>query len=260
MTHRDRARNASSSRAVPWKVSINALQNDPVVPIYWGAEQSGMQTGGEIGEVSQAIKIWLEARDDAVKHAQKLSDLGVHKSLCNRITEPYAWIHVVMSATEWRNFFNLRCHKDAEIHFQRLANVMKTCLKIHEPKVLEPGEWHLPYTELDEPLIAPSPEEKNYELLLQRFNELKELDLKAPWISTARCARVSYITHGDTKRNVAKDYDLALRLKAPGHWSPFEHPAQATPGVRSGPYNGWRQFRKFFDDCFGCSDDDRVEG
>lgn len=228
MTHRDRARNSASSRAIPWPKMMERVVEDPVIPIKFGSEQRGMQTGDGIDNEAEAIKIWLEARDDAVRHADRLAKLGVHKSLCNRITEPWMWIVVVMTATKWNNLFRLRVHEDAEIHFQKIASMMQEVLAKSQPQEISLGKWHLPYVSAEE-------------------SEDKTIDW--PKVSTARCARVSYLTH-DGKRDINKDIELFDRLcngSGFGHWSPHEHPATpTTPDVTSGPYRGWIQYRKFF--------------
>lgn len=68
-------------------------------------------------------------------------------------------------------------------------------------------------------------------------------------ISTARVGRVSYLTH-DGVRNPDKDIELFNRLadgSGFGHWSPHGHVAEASSElVRSGPFVGWKQFRKKF--------------
>lgn len=229
MTHRDRARNAASSRAIPWPKMMAAITQSPVIPIRFGSEQKGMQTGCEIANPDVAQEVWLRARDYAVTFAQQLADLGVHKSICNRLTEPWMWITVVMSATEWKNFFRLRCHQDAEIHFQRIAEMIRDAINSSAPERRAAGEWHLPFS---------SPED---------FDHPIEDICKA---CVARCARVSYLTH-EGKRDFAKDLELFDRLvqgSGFGHWSAHEHIAQASEfeTVRSGPFRGWHQYRKEF--------------
>ncbi len=248
MTHRDRARNAASSRAIPWPKMREAIVTEPVVPIRWGMEQSGMQTGNEIPERMRpfAESIWREAMMDAVYHANRLASIGayfveecqldalpgdeqikIHKSLPNRIVEPWMWITVVMTATEWKNFFRLRCHPDAEVHFQKIACMIRDAMA--ESKPVE-RTWHLPFIQEDE----------------RGHEDIRELAK----ISTARCARVSYLTH-EGIRSQEKDLELFDRLSQGsgfGHWSPHEHPAHASwdPWYRSGPFVGWCQWRKDF--------------
>lgn len=241
MTHRDRERNAASSRAIPWPKMMAMIQDEPVIPIRWGSEQKGMQTGGEIDDPATATRIWLEARDNAVKAAQSLAALGVHKSLCNRLTEPWMWITVVITATEWKNLFRLRCHPDAEIHFQRIAEMMRAAIEASQPKELAAGCWHAPF--------ADAPEDYDDALTLAKtgfdtYGGALDIQLKA---AVARVARVSYLTHGGTC-NIAQDMILYERLvqgSGFGHWSPHGHVARAEDTlVRSGPFIGWTQFRK----------------
>lgn len=246
MTHRDRARNAASSRAIPWPKMMAAITDTPVVPIRFGSEQRGMQTGGEIENHAEAERIWLEARDNAVRSAQQLAELGVHKSICNRLTEPWMWITVVMSATEWANFFRLRCHHDAEIHFQRIAGMIRDALEASEPDMMDEGDWHLPFVERSDI--------QELEATLQSQNigavDLAAVEEAACKISTARCARVSYLSH-EGKRDLAADLQLFERLvqgSGFGHWSAHEHVATpaASHNHRSGPFFGWVQYRKHF--------------
>ena len=251
MTHRDRARNAASSRAIPWSKMRDMIMTKPVVPIRWGMEQSGMQAGDEIPERMRGFAelIWREAMMDAVYHANRLASIGayfteecpldaqpgdeqirIHKSIPNRITEPWMWITVVMSATEWNNFFRLRCHPDAEVHFQKIAGMIRDALAASNPVR---RDYHLPFIQDDE----------RDGLGSIGFN----LDPLCR-ISTARCARVSYLTH-EGKRDPEKDLELFDRLcqgSGFGHWSPHEHVAWSHPNpeFRSGPFRGWEQYRK----------------
>ncbi len=250
MTHRDRARNAASSRAIPWPKMSEMVSEHPVIPIKWGMEQSGMQTGDEIPEKFRKLaeQIWLNARDHALRHADMLANIGrtyermglgnltdeekqikVHKSIPNRMVEPWMWITVVMTATEWKNFFRLRCHPDAEVHFQKIACMIRDAMAASTPVE---RQLHLPFIQDDERPTESGPVDR-----LCR-------------ISTARCARVSYLTH-EGKRDQEKDLELFDRLcqgSGFGHWSPHEHVAFADPNPKhvSGPLRGWEQYRKYF--------------
>lgn len=254
MTHRDRARNAASSRAIPWPKMMERITEHPVTPIHWGVEQRGMQSGEELPPelAAYAEELWLQARDAAVKYADMIHNIGrtyanivnlgddapvrdikIHKSLPNRITEPWMWITVVMTASEWNNLWRLRVHKDAERHFQKIAGMAQEALEESIPNKLSHGDWHLPYISDEEC------DDNGYDTTLVDWRK----------ISTARCARVSYLTQ-DGKRDLVKDIQLFDRLvqgSGFGHWSPHEHVATpATPDVRSGPFRGWLQYRKFF--------------
>lgn len=227
-THRQLSRNSASSRAIPVEKRIEAVINDPVVPVHWGKNQKGMQADTELdgdGTI-EAMVAWYAARDDAVKHAKRLLNLGVHKQVVNRLLEPFTYVTTIVSATEWENFFSLRTHKDAQPEFRRLARHMLEEYVSSRPVPLEVGQWHLPFVE-EVPVSGDDP---------YIISMLK--------IATARCARVSYLNFDGTI-DPQKDYDLHDRLLAAGHMSPFEHCARAEefPG-RSGNFVGFTQYRK----------------
>lgn len=236
MTHRVFSRNASSSRAIPVKKMIEQIRNNPAMPIHWGANQSGMQAKNEISKINNAELQWELASELATLKAEKLNDLGLHKQIVNRILEPFQHIHVVLTATEFDNFIELRYHEDAQPEIYALAYLIKGQLETHKPKLLKDGEWHLPYV-LDI-------EKEQY--------SLKDC-LK---ISTARCCRSSYMKHGSDKINIADDFGLYCRLvdSRPLHASPTEH--QATPITfnyelnKQGNFLGWVQHRKILEEDF----------
>lgn len=112
MTHRMFSRNAASSRAVPFKKMVKSIQENPFIPIAFQKNHKGMQGTEYLTEVDeQAARVnWLEARDKAIEYATYLNeDENVTKQLCNRLLEPYQWYEVIVTATEWENFFKLRC-------------------------------------------------------------------------------------------------------------------------------------------------------
>jgi thymidylate synthase ThyX len=233
-THRQLSRNAASSRAIPTAKMVERILQHPFVPEEWGTNQKGMQAGPTLSGESadEATKAWLGCRDAVVDWVQRLHDLGVHKQLANRLLEPFMWVTVIVSSTEWANFFNLRCHEDAQPQLQKVARMMSDELAGSRPKSVDVGQWHLPYIQEDERMELP-------------------LEVQQQ-CSVARCARVSYLTH-DGKRDIQKDTDLYERLlggSSFGHWSPFEHVATPRPNEhpdsREGNFRGWVQFRKTF--------------
>lgn len=234
-THRSFSRNAASSRAIPTPKMLERISQHPFVPEEWGTNQRGMQAGPILsGEGAEAARdTWLACRDDVIRSVQRLHELGVHKQLANRLLEPFMWATVIVSATEWTNFFNLRCHEDAQPELQKVARRMADALAVSIPQRVEIGQWHLPYIQEDERTELP--------LEVQQH------------CSVARCARVSYLTH-EGKRDVSKDQELYERLRGGsgfGHWSPFEHvatPAETSPNSREGNFRGWYQYRKMFGD------------
>lgn len=63
---------------------------------------------------------WLLARDKAVECASIMYVFRVTKQLANRLLEPFMYHKVLVSGTEWDNFFNLRCPK-----YEFLGNIYK---------------------------------------------------------------------------------------------------------------------------------------
>ncbi|WP_396624522.1 FAD-dependent thymidylate synthase [Luteitalea sp.] len=223
-THRMFSRNASSSRAIPTAKLMQQLVDDPVIPVEWGRNQSGMQAREVLDEAGAAAAHagWLRARDTALEHAEQLRATGVHKQIVNRLLEPWMWASVIVSSTTYDNFFTLRCHPDAQPEIKRLADLMRVAYEASSPVRRATGEWHLPFV---------GPDDRDLPI-----EEQKQ-------VSVARCARVSYLTHVGT-RDIEADKVLHQRLLDAGHWSPFEHVALAMPdATRFNNFAGWQAYR-----------------
>jgi thymidylate synthase ThyX len=211
--------------------------------------------------------LWKQSMALMVSQAKYLNNSGkgnVTKQLCNRLLEPFAWVTEIISGTEWENFFNLRCpayecrgrlfkskrdlkvwaedlmynsyseldwlqinKSQADIHIQAIAELMWDEINLSVPKVLKSGEWHIPFGDNFD----------NYGGQFVQYLMKKWQNKQAPtdgnlWerikIATARCARISYETLGDTpKIDYEADIRLHDRLADMKHWSPFEHVAKA---------------------------------
>ena len=248
MTHRVFSRNASSSRAIPVAKMIEQVRTNPATPVHWGKNQPGMQAKDVLTEPEEhlAKNLWFEAAVQAADTAERMSKLGLHKQVTNRILEPFQWIHVVVTSTEWDNFFELRYHKDAQPEIYELAKLMRYAMDTSAPRLLLQGEWHLPYVTEEEYI---------------------NLDIEvAKKVSAARCCRVSYLKHDGTNSTIEEDLDLCKKLAGsrPIHASPFEH--QAAPDVLEvqlrgsiarwkneslhGNFVGWIQHRKLIEESF----------
>jgi thymidylate synthase ThyX len=110
-THRMFSRNSASSRAIPFEKMVKSVMENPFIPIAWQKDHKGMQ-GTEYFTNAESIGLvssWLFARDKAVKSAKSLAYDGVTKQLCNRLLEPFMWHTVIVTASEYFNFFALRC-------------------------------------------------------------------------------------------------------------------------------------------------------
>lgn len=268
-THRSLSKNAASSRAIPFEKFVQQIKDNPAMPEFWGKNQSGMQAKEELsndeiyqfspyldggvdkwsgmGKKDAAKAIWIDARDSAIKWAEKLNELGCHKQIVNRILEPWFHIRVILSGTEFENFFALRAHPDAQPEFRVLAEKMLENYNNSTPKTLAEGEWHIPFGD-----------SFNNEKLHDIYNECGSpdndydddiLEIKKK-IAVARCARVSYFNF-EGKDDYEADIKLCDRLfgSVPRHLSPTEHVAQCMNDDKFyGNFCGFKQYRKFFSD------------
>tara|TARA_R110000744_G_scaffold39109_4_gene89097 strand:- start:1787 stop:2842 length:1056 start_codon:yes stop_codon:yes gene_type:complete len=110
-THRMFSRNSASSRAIPTSKMLEMIEENPFVPIAWQKDHKGMQGTQYLTgfDKDQCEYEWKEARDSAVEQAVKLKALGTTKQIINRLLEPFMWHTVIVTATEFENFFKLRC-------------------------------------------------------------------------------------------------------------------------------------------------------
>ena len=197
MTHRLFSRNAASSRAVPVRKMIESVKNNMFTPLAIQKAHKGMQGSDyfEGEELEQAKQLWVESAELALQQAEKMEKFGISKQIVNRVVEPYQYYQVLVTATEWNNFFELRCPKyhydlediyfksrkdwlayyklncignpgsdfdldkmdwyninksQAEIHIQKIAEMMWDEINLSVPKVLKSGEYHLPFIEIEE--------------------------------------------------------------------------------------------------------------
>lgn len=230
-THRALSRNSASSRAVPVRKMLEQVRANPFIPLRWETAKAGMQGGEPVTnptEVRHLTDRWLEARDAATRTAEILIAGGLHKTMPNRLLEPFMWHTAILSGTDdgWSNFWAQRCSPLAEIHMQATADAMRAAYDASTPREIGWGmaDWHLPYVTDEE----------------RQRNRLRT----AQMLSAARCARVSYLTH-DGRRDPAEDLNLYGKLVSadPPHHSPLEHVAAPVDGPTLGNFTGWAQLR-----------------
>lgn len=210
-THRMFGRNSASSRAIKFNKMADAVMSTPFVPEKWMKDHTGMQGSEYLDEHKSMVldSLWLEARDCMVKIASQMNQVGLTKQMCNRLLEPFMWHTVLITATEWENFFALRAHPDAEIHMQVLANFALNAYNNAPVQELQPGQWHIPFID-------------------KRLIDVLGVDT-AIKVSTALCAQTSYTVVGEDGKalNYDKLVKLHDRLLQSKHMSPFEHCARS---------------------------------
>lgn len=279
-THRMFSRNSASSRAIPFNKMVESVLNDPFIPIAWQKDHKGMQ-GTEYlsttdeenwSEISvtklsshdSAIKGWLKARDEAVKHAISLNTIGVTKQFCNRLLEPFMWHTVIITTGKegLENFFNLRCPKYDDLgrttYKSRKDMMQYSHSNYGQMKDWTDLEWlqinkgqaeiHMmalaeamydAYNESTPELLKAGewhiPYKKEIEELWDKTNlwcwDSEDYVPNIAYVSSVMCARVSFTVAGHdlTQWPLEKYLDKAIELANadPLHASPFEHAAPA---------------------------------
>jgi len=217
-THRVLNKSSASTRAIPLARQIEALQRGRVyIPKQWPKKTAGMEAREFITDEATIEKLTAARRrflHAAIQQAQLEDSLGVHKQTAGRVLDGFSLVDTIVTGTDWSNFYHLREHKAAQPEMRELAAKM---LEAHQksPPVLRCD--HLPFV---------TPDEYDYGMKVSEgYRQFDTLELME--ISAARCARVSYSNHDGTDPQCEADLQLAARLKADGHMSPFEHCAFA---------------------------------
>jgi len=225
MTHRVFSRNASSSRAIPVMKTIAQVWHDPAGPIHWGTNKPGMQAGDELSgwRLATAKFLWKFFGRVACCMAWTFAKIGLHKQVANRVLEPWQYISVVLTATEFDNWRALRIHPKAMPEIHNLAVLMENARSKTEFQQLYWGEWHIPYIRSADGVCT----------LAQMLK-----------ISVARCARTSYNNHDGSKNTYDENAKLHddLITSRPAHASPAEHQAMAVPGAHAN-LRGFQSYR-----------------
>jgi hypothetical protein len=273
---------------------IEMIQNDPFIPIAWQEQHTGMQGTKYITDperIQLEIDDWIADRDYAIRKAIGRMNRGITKQIINRPLEAWAWTTELITATEWENFFHLRCpayegsvetyrsKKDlmnslittegftpqdfehlttvdwlqrnkgqAEIHMMALAEAMWDARNESTPKELQPGEWHIPYSEnFDLHKKSGVGDEVGMATLKQWLDAGGWNEKLVPYevqLSTAVCAKTSYTVVGTDQSEISPtnllDLHHSLLVRPytnrkgvvfgpddPIHTSPSEHCAQA---------------------------------
>lgn len=267
MTHRMFSRNSASSRAIPFEKMVKMVEKDPFIPIAWQLDHKGMQGTEYADETLSEIltQQWIEASKEVILRAKLLNAANATKQLCNRLLEPFMWHTVLVTATEFDNFFELRCPKytyigegdakefkskkdflqfanfdDPQVNWNKVdwQGINTSQADIHIQALAE-AMWDAKNESKPNQLLAGewhmpfSDKIIDYEKLKyivkadgSKASEQDIIDNNLIKIATARCARLSYMTF-DNKIDYEKDIQLHDRLLADGHMSCFEHCAKA---------------------------------
>ena len=263
-THRMLSKNTSSSRAIPFNKMVEAVENNPFIPIAWQKEHKGMQ-GTEyfeepiISNFEGIRDLWLTARDNAIEEATRLNNIGVTKQLCNRLLEPFMWTTMLITGSKesWDNFFELRCgnydgfksRKEASKEFLEKGNINTSTWSELDWLKLNKGQAEIHIMDLAEKIYdvmnestprqlkagewhIPMRNKIDNDILLDTLEDGNFINDKIEnylvKISTAMAARTSCTVVGEEKDlNYSKMIELHDRLIEMRHDSPLEHCARA---------------------------------
>ena len=215
LTPRAFSRNSASSRAIPVNSMLDYIEANPAMPVHWGKNQPGMQAHTELEPENKARvqSLWHTACNEALMLSKRMFSEGAHKQVANRITEPFQHMKVVVTSTDYDNFFWLRDHADADPTLAALASKMHVAYNESVPVQLDYGDWHLPYIDT----------KKEQGKIAAYFVDGEEVYLdEAKMISASCCAQVSYRKQ-DTSLDKAIDIYKRLIESTPVHASPVEH-------------------------------------
>lgn len=249
MTHKMLGKNAASSRAIPFSKNLESIESNMFTPMAYQKKHSGMQ-GNEYftdkDDVTKLDSIWYSAFDMAATYAHRLDNEGVSKQICNRLLEPFQYINVLMSGTEWDNFFDLRSSKFKQCFGEGYWNsyndlieevkdlpVSKLILEqnnLFEKLEMNKGmaELHLrelaeqmwdQYNSYEYQMLEPNQWHIPYEETIDLEEGMNHIDLIK--ISTAIAARGSYGKFNG--KSSMEDVKLHDKLLLDRHMSPFIH-------------------------------------
>ena len=224
---------------------------------FWRAEELIALGRERAAQAMAADSVWLSARDAAVHAAQALADLGVAKQDANRYLEPWMYTTIVATANEraWRWLLGLRDDPAADPKFAYPAKLMHDAYNDSTPRILDDGDWHLPY--IDGSDIGAARRDYGYAEIPTLDGLLHDaraaVQRTLALMSAARCARISYLRQHEP-RNIHDEVKRAGELVRMRHWSPTEHQAQAqrdAQGALGGNFGpGWLQHRHIIGDGF----------
>jgi thymidylate synthase ThyX len=276
MTHRVFSRNARSSRAVPIEKMLKECMEDPVVPLYWGKNQKGMQASEECNE-PVALKTEVLALqqytvgEEPLKFKTRYGEVEAgptYYSYKKEYTREEAWLLARNSAVEHAHaFMEAGYHKQVVnrliepfIHIDTLvtSTYWKNFLYLRDHKDAEPHIRDLAIA-VQKAMDESQPEKLNYHEWHLPYVTQEDHDQYKDYayagnvlvkVSAARCARISY-TPFEGIGNHASEIERYNKLVGdPMHASPMEHQALAfNPSMGyskeyCGNFYGWIQYRK----------------
>jgi hypothetical protein len=259
--HRVFSSNSASSRAIPYEKFKQSIIDDPYIPFAWQKTHKGMQGREYFESRDEILELefdWKIAKGISTILADDFDKKGVTKQICNQLIKPYAYTKVILTATDWDNFFRQRCpiyrindfiyysRKEAIKNYPEYINyTLLDWLKINE------GEADVHMMLLAEAIYDAKNESvpvyRKYHFPYITEEEFKLYNIQElKLLSVSRCAQVSYTPMGEVKNSTfEKLTSLANKLKKEKHLTPFEHIATDSGDLeRYANFTGWISYRK----------------
>lgn len=243
--HRAFSNNVASNRAKEYSTVSLSVLNKPYIPHVWVSKHKGMQGKETLHGLNRiaANAIWKTAIYGNIGLGYLLDKVGASKQYSNRMIETYMYVDVLVTSTEWNNFFIQRNDFHAQVEFQVVARRMLEALNNSTPELKQYGDWHLPFIRKNEVDSSLSTEDQIF-------------------VSAARCAKTSY---GKPHYVITKEKERALGLINLKHKTPFEHQLHAVLYTNQSCYNiqGWNQARYYMQlmyDTYGEYNDKYLKG
>lgn len=268
-THRNISKNSASTRAIPIKKQFDRVGNDLFIPPVLTKNQKGMSSSTLIppDDYEAAEKLIVSYYfNTAQPFVDELSNkYNIHKQHSGRYLEPFFYTDVVATANLnwWQDLVRQRDSEHAQPEFKRIAVEINSILRMlgegkdikYVYRFTKQYQWHAPFlTDTERAWMEAGQIPKEFK------EQFKPEDIELFWcaISSARCARVSYLNH-EGKQSYEDDMDLFSRLLKDGHMSPFEHVASPINhkwggvyfkeyvGLMNNNFCGWYQYRSYLE-------------
>lgn len=200
---------------------------------------------------------WQQLRCDAIQKAKQLASVPEPPPMIffERLLSPYAPIEVVATSAHWRCAID-QLRDRGEPDLAALATAIETALKGSRPRQLNAGDWHLPFTAVDDVdiLIGQVVNDHGIHVLLTDYmDDLCHVLLRG--LSVVRCLTTRRYTNIDTPERVKNDLGLfSSKFEELLRTRPDAYDHQASPDTihqgcwrnanLHGNLTGWCQYRQ----------------
>lgn len=228
LRHRCMNRNVESFRAQhPEAIIANLKAGYGFKPDVFASRIAGMGQGEELAEQETANRLWNAHVKHSTMIAEGFLELGIAKQQVNFLLQDLCPLTEIVTATDWSNFYALRCETKADGSPVARPEVYKTAVAIRDaiggssPVILRPGEMHLP-------MLTSKELDQLYKAIDPWQEQIYPVGPEGYWVyvSAGRCARISFGDYRWWEEVPEKSYTRAERLIQAGHMSPFEQQAK----------------------------------